>query len=362
MSNTLDPELFVDVADDIDTYGIKYIGSKKKLLPFIGEAIKGLNITTAVDVFTGTTRVAQYLRQKGIQCDTSDLSWAATCYADTYVHNQDNQHLKKYIDEMNVLTGVDGWLTANYTGSVAESDVRGEGRCFRPKNARRADAARDYVEALDNLKNWEKRTLITSIIKGLDNVDNTVGVQQAYLKEWCERSNNDIKFELPTCISGPTGVHYEGSCLINDYRSVDLAYLDPPYSPHQYSTYYHIWDSIARWDKPDTALKSRRRIDRVAKKPQYDDKMTSPWNSKSTAGKAFDDLIARLPSRYILVSYSNESIMPEDELMKICTKFGSTTISHIDYRRNIMSQIGNASKDADKKQTNKELLILIDKG
>lgn len=362
MSNKLNPDLFKDFVDEIDTYGIKYIGSKKKLLPFIGEAIKDLKIETAIDVFTGTTRVAQYLKQKNIRCDTSDLSWAATCYAMTYVHNKDNSHLLKYINEMNCLGGVRGWLTANYTGTVDESEKRGEGRCFRPKNAMRADAARDYVESLVNLETWEKSTLITSIIKGLDSVDNTVGVQQAYLKEWCDRSNNDIKFELPTCISGKPGMHYEGSCLVNEYRTADLAYLDPPYSPHQYSTYYHIWDSIARWDKPNTALKSRRRIDRVAKTSEYDNKMTSPWNSKTTAGQAFTDLIARLPTKYILVSYSNESIMPEDELMKICNNFGKTTISHIDYRRNIMSQIGNASKNADKKQTNQELLILIDKG
>ena len=363
MSKILNPELFIDVVSDkdIDTYGIKYIGSKKKLLPFIGEAIKDLNISTAVDVFTGTTRVAQYLRQKGIQCDTSDLSWAATSYAYSYVHNKDNAHLLTYINEMNALPGVDGWLTENYTGTVDESLQRGEGRCFRPKNTRRADSARDYVDTLTSLDHWEKSTLITSIIKALDSVDNTVGVQQAYLKEWCERSNNDIKFELPKCINGPIGMHYEGSCLVNSYRTVDLAYLDPPYSPHQYSTYYHIWDSVARWDKPQTSLKSKRRIDRVAKQPECDASMTSPWNSKNTAGQAFSDLINRLPARYILISYSNESIMPEKELMDICQSFGKTSISYIDYRRNIMSQIGNAGKDADKKQTNQEWLVLIDK-
>ena len=361
MSNKLNPDLFVDIDDEIVTYGIKYIGSKKKLLPFIGKAVSTLNVKTAIDVFTGTTRVAQYLKQKNIRCDTSDLSWAATCYAMTYVHNSDNQHLVKYITELNQLAGVDGWLTANYTGAVAESEARGEGRCFRPKNTRRADAARDYIETLTGLETWEKLTLITSIIKGLDSVDNTVGVQQAYLKEWCDRSSNDIKFELPTCIAGQAGIHYEGSCLTNDYRSADLAYLDPPYSPHQYSTYYHIWDSIARWDKPETALKSRRRIDRVAKKEEYDSSMTSLWNSKNTAGQAFNDLISRLPVRYVLVSYSNESIMPEKDLLDICNSFGKTSISYIDYRRNIMSQIGNANKDADKGQTNQEWLILIDK-
>ena len=64
-------------------------------------------------------------------------------------------------------------MVAFASGSVAETEKRGEGRCFRPKNTKRADAARDYIETLTSLDHWEKSTLITSIIRGLDSVDNT---------------------------------------------------------------------------------------------------------------------------------------------------------------------------------------------
>ena len=343
-----------------DTHGVKYIGSKKKLLPYIGKALEPLGIKTAIDVFAGTTRVAQYLRQNGIQTDTSDLSWATTSYAYTYVHNQDNKHLQKYIDEMNKFTGVDGWLSENYSGAVSQEDPRGDGRCFQLKNTRKADEARDFVESLDILE-WEKHTLITSIIKALDGVDNTVGVQQAYLKEWCERSYKNIEFVLPSNISGPRGIHYEGSCLEVPYREADIAYLDPPYSPHPYSTYYHIWDSIVRWDKPATSLKARRRIDRVANSEEYDDSMKSPWNHKNTALGAFEEVLGVLPTRYSLISYSNESIVDQAELVTCCKKYGTVSVTEIDYKRNIMSQIGNAAQNnPDKNQKNKELLILID--
>lgn len=344
---------------NVDTTGVKYLGSKKKLLPHIGSAIDNLDIKTAIDVFTGTTRVAQYLRKNGIKTDTSDLSWASTAYANTFVHNpKTNSHLQKHIDEMNKLDGVDGWLSQNYAGNVPQSEKRGNGRCFQLKNTMKADAARDYVEKL-SLDIWEKHTLVVAIILALDSVDNTVGVQQAYLKEWCARSHNDILFKLPESCEGEVGTHFEGDCLTNKYNKYDLAYYDPPYSPHSYSTYYHIWDSIVKWDKPATSLKSNRRIDRVAKAKEYDKSMESPWNFADTALTATKTLLKRVDAKYHLLSYSNESLINQDDLVNMCNDIGETTMIEIDYKRNIMSQIGNAGKDVAKNQKNKELLILV---
>ena len=261
---------------------------------------------------------------------------------------------------MNALPGDEGWLTKNYTGEEPQAAPRSDGRCFQTKNTMRADAARDYIDTL-NLIPWERHTLITSVIRALDAVDNTVGVQQAYLKEWCKRSYNDIEFKLPYCNTGPISRHYEADCRTIDYGEHDLAYLDPPYSPHSYSTYYHIWDSIARWDKPETALKARRRVDRVAKHEAYDPAMESPWNRRGAATEAFGELIGRLPVRHVLVSYSDESIVDRDELLEVCAAHGQVDVNEIDYKRNIMSQIGNATRNSvpDKNQKNKELLIHI---
>ena len=280
---------------EIKTYGVKYIGSKRILLPYIGDLAKQMGVSTALDVFTGTTRVAQYFRQIGIKTYTSDLSWASEAYANTFVHNpRSNIHLEEHIKAMNALSGEDGWLTKNYTGNVPEDEKRGKGRCWQRQNAMKADAARDYVETL-NMEPWEKDTLITSIIFALDRVDNTVGVQQAYLKEWCKRSYKPIVFELPHYISGPIGNHIVGDALKIDYSpfKADLAYMDPPYSPHSYATYYHIWDSVRRWDKPDVALTARRRIDRVARtekgnNEKYDSNtVVSKWNLRNEAINAF---------------------------------------------------------------------------
>ena len=104
-------------------------------------------------------------------------------------------------------------------------------------------------------------------------------------------------------------------------------------------------------------------MDRVTKHDAYDPAMESPWNRRSTATEAFGKLIARLPVRHVLVSYSDESLVDREELLEICKAYGQVDVNEIDYKRNIMSQIGNAAKhsEPDKNQRNKELLIHIAK-
>lgn len=354
----------------METYGVKYLGSKASLIPYILKCIdeQAPESRSAIDVFTGTTRVAQALKQRGFKVTTSDLSWASEVYSNTWIANEGtNLHLQPYIDKLIACEGKEDWLTKNYC------DVKGEDnatvRVWQVKNGQKADAIREKIaewEASGELANWEVKTLITSLILALDKVDNTVGVQQAYLKSWCGRSFHDLKLELPKVPLGPQGAHITGDCLTIQYPQADLAYLDPPYSSHSYSTYYHIWDSIARWDKPEVSLKTNRRADRVSGSGSFDSSMSSAWNSKKKSLHAFDTLIQRLPVKYVLISYNNESLVDINTLMRTMKKHGTVTTTKIDYKRNIMCQIGNAAKDKDEEaeyQTkNTEYLFMIRKG
>lgn len=356
-----------------ETCGVKYIGSKASLIPYILKCIdenipKG-SVRTAIDVFTGTTRVAQAFKSRGWHVQTSDLSPASACYSGAWIGNGGtNQHLQGLVEKLNGLTGHDGWLTKNYCDSRGEKDSIV--RVWQAKNGRRADSIRDQIDlwfGADKISAWEKDTLVTSLILALDKVDNTVGVQQAYLKDWCTRSHNDLSLELPTTLAMPKGKHHTGNCLEISYEPADLAYLDPPYSSHSYATYYHIWDSIALWDKPEVGLKTNRRVDRISGHEKYNAEMASDWNSKRGALAAFEKLLVRLPVKWILVSYNNESLVEAEVLFKVIRSknFKKVVVTEIDYKRNIMCQIGNAAKDKSEdvqfRTENVEYLILIEK-
>ena len=84
-----------------------------------------------------------------------------------------------------------------------------------------------------------------------------------------------------------------------------------------------------------------------------------------------ENLIARMPTRYIMISYNDESIVKQPDLLEICNELDvhkNITPITISYRRNIMSQIGNVKKndvnsedEPEKNQKNKELSFIINK-
>ena len=349
----------------IKTKGIRYLGSKDKIIPLILEVSNTVNLPnkSVIDVFTGTTRVAQAYKENGFKVVTSDLSWASEAYSYNFICNQDKQEtLQEYCDHLNSIEPVAGWLTQNYCDVVSEKDSIV--RVWKKHNGMKADAIRDEIENMD-LDKWQKMSLITSLIFSLDKVDNTVGLQQAYLKKWeSKRVDETIEVKPITGSAGPIGEHIVGSCLDIEYPEADLAYLDPPYTPADYSTYYHIWDSITRWDKPAVSLKTNRRVDRVkSSKETYDTGMASPWYSKKTALEATKRLVDRLPVKYAIFSYSDEGIISYEEMKNLCSRYKSYQFFEKQHARHVMSRIGAGGDQAENanKKKNIEYVIIIEK-
>ena len=107
MSTQLD--LFSQVPEVPKTEGIKYTGSKLKIIPYILDTIAGLKISSALDAFSGTTRVAQAFSQIGFNTTANDLSvWSnvfGTCYL---LSNKPDSYYKPILDELNSLKGYIG--------------------------------------------------------------------------------------------------------------------------------------------------------------------------------------------------------------------------------------------------------------
>lgn len=386
----------------IKTFGVKYLGSKNKLIPHIVEIVeklpmsaassssRGRNGKTAIDVFTGTTRVAQCLRQLDYGVVTSDLSYAAKCFSDLFICHPKPEILVALADELNqkfcdtptdvVLKSFQpDWITKNYCDVLSKS--KRPIRVWKPKNGLRADAIRNEIERWKGGGIIDAQTasaLVGILILALDKVDNTVGVQQSYLTEWkAARADNDLRLDwsqqepLSRLQNKKPGQHLVGNSQVLKYPPAFLAYLDPPYTSHNYGSYYHIWDSIALWDKPKVGLSTNRREDRIFQSETLADKdfLSSPWYSAKTASGALADLVKRLPVEWIVLSYSNEGLISWDEMVKIFENLelsgdiASFQIEEIDYKRNIMSKIGRgAVKDEQwTKRRNLEFLVLISK-
>src|SRR3989344_1488835 len=103
------------------TEGIKYAGSKLKILPYIIEMLGSLDgVKNVLDGFSGSTRVSQAFAQLGYNTASSDISvWSevfATCYLQS---NKSNEFYQKIIDYLNTLKGYDGWYTEHYGAELS---------------------------------------------------------------------------------------------------------------------------------------------------------------------------------------------------------------------------------------------------
>lgn len=349
------------------THGVKYIGSKAALITeikdFIQQNLPTDAAKTFLDVFTGTTRVGQAFRADGWTVNSSDLSWASEAYANAFLHRTPTSGVRipELIEKLRFLEGEADWITKNYCDVVTSEG--GVVKMWKPVNGNKADAIRNKIakwEEHGEISHHEAMILTACLIFALDKVDSSVGVQQAYLKTWAARASKPLELVDLPFPSGPVGKHSIGNALVNTYDPVTVAYLDPPYSNHSYSTYYHIWDSITRWDKPAVGLKTNRRIDRVSSSDAFDESMKSAWNSKATALEAFTSLVHRLPARFVVISYNDESLIPLETLEAALKVRYTVKIKKIPYKRNIMAQIGNAATNGQEPVTeNHEALLWI---
>ena len=64
---------------------IKYIGSKRRLVPVLTRICQASGARTALDLFTGTTRVAQAFKAQGVHVTAVDSARYAHTFARTYI-------------------------------------------------------------------------------------------------------------------------------------------------------------------------------------------------------------------------------------------------------------------------------------
>jgi adenine-specific DNA-methyltransferase len=277
--------------------------------------------------------VAQAFKKLGMTVTASDVASYAECFGKTWIEldgdSVNHRELTQAIAELDALPGEAGYFTQKFCV---------EARYFQPKNGERVDAIRERIEA-DYRDSWLYFPLLTSLILGADRVDSTTGIQMAFLKGWASRSGNRLELRDPDLLAG-AGRSIRGDALdiVKDLPAVDLAYLDPPYNQHRYFSNYHIWESLVRWDKPDTYGIANKRLD------ARDAEMKSPFNSKKTMSKALAQLVDDLNCETMVLSYNNESWLSRDELLAIASKRGHVEILDFDFKRYVGSQIGVFNK------------------
>ncbi len=312
---------------------IKYLGSKRRLVPALTLLAEAAGAATALDLFCGTTRVAQAWKRLGIEVTAVDSARYAHVLARCYVATDPEAapslvaEAAEAIDRLNAVAGQPGYVTATFCQAS---------RYFRPENGARIDAVRDRIERdFAGTALWP--ILVTSLLEAADRVDSTTGVQMAYLKQWAPRANQPLVLRVPDMIPGPGRALRGDACLLagsDALGSVDLAYLDPPYNQHRYDANYHVWETIVAWDAPTHFGVACKRED------LRDPANRSAFNGKRTMPLALAQVIDAVRADVVVLSYNNESWLGFDQLREICAGRGHVEALGFDSARYVGARIG----------------------
>ncbi|WP_323708835.1 DNA adenine methylase [Mammaliicoccus sciuri] len=342
---------------------MRYLGNKTQLLNFIEDTINKFNIegNTFADLFAGTGAVGDYFKNR-YQIISNDYMYFSSVINKAKIYNNENPKFENFnkifkcspfewLNERNYEVQENYFVYHNYS-------IPGNRMYFTPENALKIDGIRIDIEELylkGIIDKKEYYFLLASLIESVVKISNTTGTYQAFLKYWESRS-------LKTLVLYPLQINYALAVDINNtvynentnklVRKIegDIAYIDPPYTTTQYTNSYHVLETVAKYDYPEIFGKTGRRKNREF----------SMYSNKSKAIYEFEDLLRQINFEHILISYSNHSIIPLEELVNISKRFAIENEVHVefyDYR----SYATNNRSYKEKESPLKEVIIYFKK-
>ena len=141
-----------------------------------------------------------------------------------------------------------------------------------------------------------------------------------------------------------------------EHLEADIAYIDPPYNQHSYLGNYHVWETLALWDKPEVYGIACKRIDCRERQ--------SIFNSRPRFAEAMRRVIASVKARILIVSFNNEGFLRREEIEEMMSARGQVTVVENEYKRYVGAQIGIYNPQGDKvgevsHLNNKEYLYVV---
>ena len=354
------------------------MGSKSHLLTFIENTITkycGKNNSKIIgDLFCGTSAVSVLFKKLGYAVIANDnLAFCATMAKSYLLNNKEpqfsslmkskeikNQSIhklfptayEKILNYLNQLPGEEDFIYREYSpGGTAGKEH--ERKYFADKNAKKIDAIRNKIKNWRNLKlinESEEALLLASLLKSANKVANIAGTYGYFMKDWIDsRVWKPLTLECSKIIESKKKhrVFQEDANELVKRINCDILYLDPPYNWRHYGAYYHILETIVKWDNPLVEGRSGLR-------PWQESK--SRYSYRNEALNALTELIENANAERIFLSYNNEGLISREEICSMLTRFGELHIEEVPYRRY------KSNNSTTQKRKVKERLYYVKKG
>lgn len=305
---------------------MRFIGSKLNMLENIDTVVKENikdNSSVFCDIFSGTASVGEHFKKKFI-VQTNDKLYFSYVIQLAKIQNNTIPNFKRlkeygitnpiqYLETQEIQIEDTYFITHNYSPYK-----NCERMYFTVENASRIDFIRQTIELWKNnqlLNDHEYYYLLASLIEAVPYISNISGTFGAYLKKWDKRTQQPLQLKEIEVVN-----NYEQNKSYNDDAnelikniSGHILYIDPPYNSRQYISNYHVLETIARYDNPS--------IYGVTGLRPYSEEKSLYCNKKSIE-TVFEDLIKNAKFKHLIVSYSSDGILSEQQIENILKKYG----------------------------------------
>ena len=332
----------------LTTQIITYIGNKRSLLGFIGDAVDevkkrlGKDKLDIVDIFSGSGIVSRYLKQYSSKLIANDLEEYAYVINKCYLSNKSDIDMDELVSYYNYLKEqLDGELKRGIISDMyAPKDINhiklGE-RCFyTTRNAMYIDTARQLI---NNIPEQYQYFFIAPLLTEASIKNNTSGVFKGFYKNSktgigqfggndqnaLSRIKRDIDLPFPVFSNYDCDVELykeDANELVKKLDLVDLIYMDPPYNQHPYGSNYFMLNVINKYEEP-------KDVSTVSGIPKNWNR--SKFNQAKEALKTFEELCRNAKARYLLISFNSDGFIKKDAMIQMLSKIGEVTVMEKEY-------------------------------
>ena len=329
--------------DNIQT--IRYMGNKNKLLDFIIPEIEEITPegTIICDLMSGTNSIGYALKSR-YTIYANDVQKYSECIAKALIENNTvtiNQKSAKKDLEENYKKNLEE-KKYNFFYKTYSDTYFSETQCLD------IDSIRYAIEQIQNEN--KKNLYLTVLMSVMCKVESTTGHFAQYMPKDHKRviplRNMNVWDEfLEKCTDFKTIINnnmqnksfnldYKELIKLDEIRNVETFYLDSPYSGEQYSRFYHILETIVKYDNPIVSYKAKYRNDRFM----------SGFCYKSKVSNEFENIIkfCKQNNSNLVISYSNKGVIDCEKLEDLCRKYYEIVdIKTYDYKHSTQGKGNN---------------------
>lgn len=322
----------------------RFIGNKSKIIDQILPVIRQVTQPGAsvVDLMCGTASVSEALRLANYRVIASDLLTFAKYHAIVRLNISKNPSFREtgldgyyhVIETLNNLKPIEGYFFREFSPDGTPVAGVPPRKYFSSSNAAKIDAISSQINIWNTTKRIteiENALLRHDLVLAINNIANIAGTYGHFRSKWNLSALNELQLIPSKFLSSyPTNhIVLQGPAEeIAKSITADLCYIDPPYKKRQYAANYHVLETAARGDEPVANGVSGLRPWR----DQYSD-----FCSKIKIYGAFEKIITDINSPKILISYSEDGLLPKKTLVDFLSRYGQVkvfTFTHKRFRSN----------------------------